>query len=96
MLSVANSCHYDENSKNGKNRLQTNARPSEATPTTPTPEQKLGCKSPRVGANFGANPRGCAGGCLWMKLISALRLTRGESNQKKITRRVNVRLRLYL
>ena len=35
MLSVANSCHYDENSKNGENRLQTNARPSGATLTNP-------------------------------------------------------------
>ena len=32
--------------------------PNKSTP----PRQKLGCKSPRVGANFGANPQGCAGG----------------------------------
>ena len=36
------------------------------------PGQKLGCKSPRVGANFGANPRGCAGGWLWQKSTAAL------------------------
>ena len=35
VLSVANSCDNNENSKNGKNRLQTNARPSEPTPKSP-------------------------------------------------------------
>ena len=30
VLSVANSCHYNENSKNGKHRLWTNAHPSGA------------------------------------------------------------------
>ena len=44
VLSVANSCHYNENSKNGKSRLWKDARPSEATPTKPRPpRQKLGC-----------------------------------------------------
>ena len=37
VLSVASSCHYNGNSKNGKNRLQTNARPSGAIPTNPHP-----------------------------------------------------------
>ena len=40
VLSVANSCHYNENSKNGKNRLYTNARPSGATPTNAHPPSK--------------------------------------------------------
>ena len=72
VLSVLNSRHYNENSKNGKNRLQTNARPSGATPTNaPPPRQKLGCKSPGWGQIFGANPRGAQGGWLWQKLIAA-------------------------
>ena len=50
VVSVANSCDNNENSKNGKILLQTNARPSEPTPKGPW--QILGCKSPRVGANF--------------------------------------------
>ena len=39
--SVANSCHINENSKNGKNRLLTNVHPSGATPKNPRPP----CKS---------------------------------------------------
>ena len=37
MFSVASSCHCNGNSKNGKNRLQTNARRSGAIPTNPVP-----------------------------------------------------------
>ena len=40
MLSVASSCHYNGSSKNGKNRLQTNARPLGAIPTNPRPPSK--------------------------------------------------------
>ena len=40
VLSVANTCHYNENSKNAKNRLQANARPSGATPTNSRPPGK--------------------------------------------------------
>ena len=73
MLSVANSCHYNENFKNGRHRLLTNARPSGAAPTNPAPPgKKLDAKAPGWGQIFGANPRGCAGGWLWMKLIPAL------------------------
>ena len=62
VLSVVNSCHYNENSKNGKNCLYTNALPSGATPTNPPPGQKLGCESPRVGANFWCKSPGVRGG----------------------------------
>ena len=33
VLSVTNSCHYNEKSKDGKHRLKTNAHPSGAAPT---------------------------------------------------------------
>ena len=33
VLSVTNSCHYNEKYKDGKHHLQTNAHPSGATPT---------------------------------------------------------------
>ena len=47
--------------------------PRELSQQIPAPGQKkLGCKSPRVGQIFYANPRGCVGGWLWMKLIPAL------------------------
>ena len=73
VLSVANSCHHNENSKNGKNRKKTNAHPSGTTPTNVRPPgQKLGCKSSGMGANFWCKSRGCTGGWLWMKLIPAL------------------------
>ena len=76
MLSVANHCDYNENSKNGKNCLQTNAHPSGPTSkiSPPPPGQKLGCKKPRVGANFRCKyPWGTrgGGGGLWQKLIAA-------------------------
>ena len=51
MLSVANSCHYIENFKNGKNLLWTNARLSGATPTN-SPRAKARMQKPQVGANF--------------------------------------------
>ena len=55
MLSVASSYHYNGNSKNDKNCLQTNAHPSGAIPTNfhPLPSrQKLGCTAPGWGTNF--------------------------------------------
>ena len=65
VVSVANSCDSNENSKNGKNHLQTNAHPSEPTPKK-SPQQKLGCKRIRVGANFWCKPQGWVGGWgLW-------------------------------
>ena len=64
VLSVADFCHNDENSKNGKNSFVENARPLGTTPTNslPAPWQKIGCKSARVGQIFYANPRGWGGG----------------------------------
>ena len=63
-MSVASSCHYNGNSKNGKNRLWTNTRPSGAIPTNPRPPGKSheDAKAPGWGQIFGTNPRGCAGG----------------------------------
>ena len=61
MLSVANSCHYNENSKNGKNRLQTNARPSGATTTNPHPQAKAWMQKPQGGLKFLVQIPGCGG-----------------------------------
>ena len=44
VLPVANSCHYNENPKNGKHRFQTNVRPSGATPTNPMQRPQGGGK----------------------------------------------------
>ena len=52
MLSVASSCHYNENSKNGKNRLSTNGLPSGATPTNPRPRAKAKMQKPKGGGKF--------------------------------------------
>ena len=49
MLPVTNSGHYNENSKNSKNRLQANARPSGATPN---PRAKTKMQKPQGGGNF--------------------------------------------
>ena len=43
---------------------------SGALPTNPTPWQQLGCKRPRVGANFWCKSTGVHGG-VWMELIPA-------------------------
>ena len=71
MLSVANSCHYNEYFKNGQNRLQTNARPSGGTPTNPRPSggtptnprsrAKAMIQKPQGGGNFLCKSPGCAG-----------------------------------
>ena len=74
VLSVTNSCHYNENLENGKHRLSPNAHPLGAVPTNPCPPGKsLDAKGPGWGQIFGANPQGCTGGggWLWMKLILA-------------------------
>ena len=60
---VANSCHQNENSKNGKNCLQTNARSSGATPPNSSPRAKARMQKPQSGGQiFGANPQRCARG----------------------------------
>ena len=62
MLSVVNSCHYNENFINGKHRLWTNALPSGAAPTNPHPPGKsLDAEALGRGQVFGANPRGARG-----------------------------------
>ena len=62
VLSVVHSCHYNENLKNGKHRLETNVRRSRAAPTNPCPSGKsLDAKAPGWGQSFGANPWGCVG-----------------------------------
>ena len=73
MLSVASSCHYNGNSKNGKNRLQTNTRPLGAIQTNPRPRAKAGMEKPQGGGKVLVQiPEGARGGWLWMKLIPAL------------------------
>ena len=53
---------YNENSKNGKNRLQTNACPSGATPTNPIPPAKAKMQKPQGGGKFLLQiPRGASG-----------------------------------
>ena len=54
---VANSCHHNENSKNGKNRLQTNTCHSRANPTNPHPHPhppwaKAKMQKPQGGGKF--------------------------------------------
>ena len=63
VLSVANSCHYNENFKNGKHRLQTNACPSRATPTNPHPPQaKVWMQKSQGGGKFLVQFPGVRGG----------------------------------
>ena len=52
MLSVASSCDHNEIFKNGKNRLQTNARPSGAIPTNPHPQAKARMQKPQGWGKF--------------------------------------------
>ena len=61
-LSVATSCHYNGNSKNGKSRLD-KCPPLGSYPNkSPLPGQKLGCKSPRGWEYiFGEIPGGARG-----------------------------------
>ena len=67
-------CHYG--SKNGKKSFIDKCPPLGSYPNKskqiPATRANLGCKSPRVGQNFHANPQGCTGGWLWIKLIHAL------------------------
>ena len=69
VLSVADFCHNDENSKNVKNSFVENAHPLGTTPTNslPAPWQKIGCKSTRVGANFLCKSSGMRGGGVVME-----------------------------
>ena len=62
VLSVASSCHYNGNSKNGKNRFQTNARPSGAIPTNPRPRAKARMQKPQGGGKFWCKSPGVRGG----------------------------------
>ena len=60
---VANYCHCNENSKNGKNRLQTNARPLTATPTNSLPWAKARMQKPQGGGKLLVQiPEGMRGG----------------------------------
>ena len=49
VLSVVSACHYNGNSKNSKNRLQTNVRPSGAIPTNPRLQAKARMRKPQGG-----------------------------------------------
>ena len=64
VLSVSNSCGYDENFKNGsKQQLFTDKCPQFWTYSNKSspPGQKLGCEAPEWGQIFGANPGGALG-----------------------------------
>ena len=73
VLSVAQSCHYNENFNEWQKILYRQMPvPRRAAQQIPAPRgNSLDAKAPGWGQVFGANPRGCAGGWLWMKLIPA-------------------------
>ena len=52
MLSVASSCHYNENSKNGKNRFRQIPTPWGGIPTNPHPQAKARMQKPHGGGKF--------------------------------------------
>ena len=54
------------------------------------PGQKLGCKSPRVGANFWCKSLGMRGEWLWMKLIAALHFANNRSPNTKTQQRTAI------
>ena len=72
MLSASNSCNYNENSKNGKNCLQKNARPSGPTPTNPRPRAKRRMQKPRSGGKFSVQIPGGALGVVLAKIDSCI------------------------
>ena len=72
-MSVASSCHYIGNSKNGKNLLRQMPRPSGVIATNPRPWQKLGFKSPRVGANFWCKSPGVREGIVMDEIDTCVR-----------------------
>ena len=73
VLSVAKSCHYNEDFKKSQTSFIDKCPPLGSCPTNPRPRgNSLDAKAPGRGQVFGADPRGCAGGWLWMKLIPAL------------------------
>ena len=78
MLSVDNSCHYNETPKNCKNRFWTKMSfPQELSHQIPARRakarmQKLGCKSPRVGENFWCKSPGVRGGMVMTKIDSCI------------------------
>ena len=75
VLSVAKSCHYNENFKKWQKILYRQMpAPRRAAQQILAPLQQLGCNSPRVGTSFWCKFPGVrGGGWLWMKLIPALR-----------------------
>ena len=75
MLSVDNSCRYIENSKNGKNRLQTNARPSGATPTNARPRAKARMQKPQGGGKFLVQIPGSARGMVMDEIDTCIMCT---------------------
>ena len=63
VLSVASSCHYNGKTKYGKIVYSQMPAPRELSEEiTAPPRQKLGCKSPRVEANFWCESPGVRGG----------------------------------
>ena len=66
MLSVANSCHYNENSKNGKNVYRQMPAPRELHQQIPSPRAKARMQKPQgEGKCLVQIPGGARGGYLW-------------------------------
>ena len=74
VLSVANSCHYNENSKMANIVYRQMPTPWELPQQIPAPQAKAWMQKPQGGGKFLVRfPRGEHGGrWLWMKLIPAL------------------------
>ena len=63
VLSVAKSCHYNENFKKWQKILYRQMpAPRRAAQQIPTPGQQLECKSPKVGTSFWCKSPGVCGG----------------------------------
>ena len=76
MLSVSNSCDYNESSKNRKIVFRQMPAPRDLPQQIPAPRAKIRMQKPRSGGKFSMQIPGGArgGGWLWQKLITALTL----------------------
>ena len=93
VLSVASSAIIRKIPKMVKIVYRQMPAPRELSQHIPAPGQKLGCKSPRVGANFGANPRECAGGGVVMDEIdTCISPEKMDGNTKVILIDRNIKL----
>ena len=89
MLSVANSCHYNENFKNWQTSFTDKCPPLGSCPNKSPPlRAKAWMQKPQGGANVwckspGVRARG-GGGWLWMKLIPALAIVEAIASLRSI------------